>query len=61
MPNRFDCLRGKDEMVEEVMLFRVSVVLEKKVHVIAWIQWKLLEKYEIQVSYLISNGLNSRK
>lgn len=48
-------------MVEEVMLFRVSVILGKKVHVIAWIQWNLLEKYEIQVSYLISNGLNSRK
>lgn len=32
---------GKDEMVEQVMLFRV---IGKKEHVIAWIQWKLLEE-----------------
>lgn len=35
---------AKDEMVEQVMLFRVTDVLGKKEHVIAWIQWKLLEE-----------------
>lgn len=57
---RVDCLIRKDEIVEQV-LFRVSAVLGKKVHVIAWIQWKLLEEQEVQVNYLISNGLGSRK
>lgn len=45
----------------KVMSFRVSVVLGKKAQAVAWIQGKLLDEKEVQVSYLTNNGHNGRK
>ena len=44
-----------------VMSFRISVVLGKKAQAVAWIQGKLLDEKEVQVSYLTNNGHNGRK
>lgn len=48
-------------MVEEATSFRISVVFGKAAHAVARIQWKLLEKKQVQVNYLISKGHDSRK